>query len=184
MIRTNEDSHAGAASCSEKESEKRKMKHVLKTIVLVMLLAVMMTGVAAAETNLLTITSQPGNKRAAAGSTATFTVEATTSATSISYQWQFRKDANSSWAPSAQSGNKTATLSVAATAGLNGYQFRCVIQDNQGSVVNSNAATLYIIPKITTQPAGKTVYGSRKYYHPVSEEVTSLCRSAVDLQLI
>ena len=160
------------------------MKHVLKTIVLVMLLAVMMTGVAAAETNLLTITSQPGNKRAAAGSTATFTVEATTSATSISYQWQFRKDANSSWAPSAQSGNKTATLSVAATAGLNGYQFRCVIQDNQGSVVNSNAATLYIIPKITTQPVGKTVYGSRKYYHPVSEEVTSLCRSAVDLQLI
>ena len=133
------------------------MKHVLKTVVLVMLLAVMMTGVAAAETNLLTITSQPANKSVAAGSTAQFTVEATTSASSISYQWQFRKDANSSWAPSAQSGNKTATLSVSATNGLNGYQFRCVVKDSQGSVVNSDAATLYIIPKITTQPVGKTV---------------------------
>ena len=133
------------------------MKHVLKLFAIVLLLAVMMTGVAAAETNLLTITSQPANKRVAAGSTATFTVEATTSATSNSYQWQFRKDANSSWAPSAQSGNKSATLYEAATAGLNGFQFRCVISDSQGSVVNSNAATLYIIPKITTQPAGKTV---------------------------
>ena len=102
------------------------MKHVLKMVGIALLLLIMMVGVAGADTAGLTITSQPANKSVAAGSTAKFTVEATTPATAISYLWQFRENANSAWAPSAQTGNKTATLSVSATNGLNGYQFRCV----------------------------------------------------------
>ena len=102
------------------------------------------------------ITSHPANKSVTAGSTANFSVTAAGAGT-LTYQWQYRKDASSSWAASAQSGNKTATLSVAATAGLNGYQFRCVIKDGGGRTVYTNPATLYIIPKITTQPVSKTV---------------------------
>ena len=133
------------------------MKHVLKLLGIMMLLLVVMTGAAAAATDVLTITSQPVNKSVVAGSTVKFAVTAETPATSISYQWQYRKDASSAWAPSAQSGNKTATLYVSATAGLNGYQFRCMVKDSNGSTVYSDAATLNIIPKITTQPVSKTV---------------------------
>ena len=133
------------------------MKHVRKLLGIMMLLLVVMTGAAAAATDVLTITSQPVNKSVVAGSTVKFAVTAETPATSINYQWQYRKDASSAWAPSAQSGNKTATLYVSATAGLNGYQFRCMVKDSNGSTVYSDAATLNIIPKITTQPVSKTV---------------------------
>ncbi len=132
------------------------MKRVWKLFGIVILLLIVMTGVATATTDLLRITSQPTNKSVTAGSTATFSVTATTPATSIHYQWQYRKDANSAWAPSAQSGNKTDMLSVAATNGLHGYQFRCVVSDSYGTVVNSNVATLYISPRITTQPVSRT----------------------------
>ena len=108
------------------------------------------------------ITTQPADKRVTVGNTAKFTVEATGKAT-LTYQWQYRKNSSCAWADSGQSGNKTATLSVASTAGLHGYQFRCVVTDGNGEKSYSGVATLSIIPKITTQPsnvvatAGKTV---------------------------
>ena len=40
--------------------------------------------------------------------------------------------------------NKTATLKVPVTAARNGYQYRCVITDKYGNVINSNAATLTV----------------------------------------
>ena len=94
-----------------------------------------------------------------AGSTAKFTVAATGKAT-LTYQWQYRKNASSEWANSAQSGNKTATLSVAATAGLNGYQFRCIVTDGNGQKSYTNPVTLSVsqnIPKITKQPESTCV---------------------------
>ncbi|MBP5461026.1 MAG: hypothetical protein J6Y20_02755 [Lachnospiraceae bacterium] len=102
------------------------------------------------------ITSQPADQTAAAGSGAVFTVAATGKAT-LTYQWQYRKNSSASWANSAQSGNKTATLTVATTTGLHGYQFRCCVTDGNGQRSYSNAATLSVKPGITKQPADKTV---------------------------
>ncbi|MBR5348921.1 MAG: beta-galactosidase [Lachnospiraceae bacterium] len=75
----------------------------------------------------------------------------------LAYQWQSRKDASSAWTNSAQSGAKTDTLSVSTTAGLHGWQFRCVVTERSGRKVYSNAVTVTLTPKITTQPAFKTV---------------------------
>ncbi len=97
------------------------------------------------------ILTQPVDMSTTAGSTAKFTVKAFGKGP-LSYQWQSRKNANSSWSNSGQSGAKTATLSVATTAGLNGWQFRCIVKDTNGQSTASNAATLTIVPKITKQP--------------------------------
>ncbi|MBR5659914.1 MAG: hypothetical protein IKX10_11015 [Lachnospiraceae bacterium] len=105
------------------------------------------------------ITSQPVSATVSVGTTAKFTVAATGTGT-LTYQWQSRKNSTSSWSNSGQSGAKTATLSVSAIAGLNGWQFRCIVTDASGQSVASNAATLTVTqaaPKITTQPANKSV---------------------------
>ena len=103
-----------------------------------------------------TITTQPVDKNLLVGSTAKFTVAATGSGT-LTYRWQYRKDASSEWAASGQQGAKTNTLYVSATAGLHGYQFRCVVTDGNGQKAYSNAATLTLKPRITTQPVDKSL---------------------------
>ena len=105
-------------------------------------------------TNPPQITKQPEDKTVTVTSTAKFSVEA--SGAGLNYQWQYRKNASSEWKNSGQSGNKTATLSVATTAGLHGYQFRCIVTDNNGQAI-SNIATLKLKPRITTQPEDTTV---------------------------
>ena len=102
------------------------------------------------------ITVQPKDQSAQVGNIATFTVDATGTGT-LSYQWQSRKDASTAWANSGQSGAKTKTLSVTATAGLHGWQFRCVVTDGNGKSWGSGAATLKVSPKFTTQPKSQTV---------------------------
>ncbi|GEM_PF-6960984 len=98
----------------------------------------------------LAITTQPTNQTVTVGDVATFTVTASGSGT-LTYQWQSRKDNASSWSNSGQSGAKTRTLSVATTAGLNGWQFRCIVKDANGQKT-TNTAVVYVAPKITTQP--------------------------------
>ena len=127
------------------------MKRIVKMLGVVLLMVFVMTGIAAAATT-LKITKQPVTQYAEAGTKAKFTVTATTSATSLSYQWQYRKNSSDTWKNSGQSGNKTATLSVAVTAGLDGYQFRCVVSDSLGQKAYSSAATLYTHLKITSWP--------------------------------
>ena len=102
-----------------------------------------------------TITSQPTNKTVTTGSTATFTVQAKGTGI-LNYQWQSRKDANSAWANSGQSGAKTSTLSVAATPGLDGWQFRCIVTEATGNKVVSDPATLSIKLAITEHPQNIT----------------------------
>ena len=102
------------------------------------------------------ITTWPKDTTAAPGTRAEFTVAATGKGT-LKYQWQYRKNASSEWKTSGQSGNKTATLSVAVTAGLNGYQFRCYVTDGNGQRSYTNTVTLTVSPRITTQPVNQSV---------------------------
>ena len=102
------------------------------------------------------ITTHPVNKNLLVGSTAKFTVAAIGRET-LSYQWQFREDSSKVWADFSQNGNTTDTLFVVATAGLHGYQFRCVVTDGNGQASYSNAATLTLKPRITTQPVDKSL---------------------------
>ena len=89
------------------------------------------------------ITKQPADTSVKAGKQATFTVAATGKAT-LSYQWQSRKNSSSAWSNSGMPGAKTATLKVDTVAGLNGWQFRCVVTDGNGMSWGSRAATLTV----------------------------------------
>ena len=104
----------------------------------------------------LKVTTQPANKYLPAGKTAKFTVKV--SGTGLKYQWQYRTSSKGSWKNASATGNKTATVSVPATATRNGYQYRCKITDKYGNVIYSKAATLKIVTlKITTQPSSVTL---------------------------
>ena len=106
-----------------------------------------------------TITTQPSNKTATAGSSANFSVTATGA---TSYQWQYWKSSTSSWTnvtASDISGAKSATMTVPATSARNGIKYRCKVTNSAGTT-NSNSATLTVTsaskPTITTQPSSKT----------------------------
>jgi hypothetical protein len=87
------------------------------------------------------ITTQPQSVTVAEGGTAKFTVVAT--GTSLTYQWQYQLPGSSTWANSPATGNKTATLSVPATADRNGNKYRCIVKSGSVSTASS-AATLTV----------------------------------------
>ena len=87
------------------------------------------------------ITTQPKSATAAAGATVNFTVKAT--GAGLTYRWQY-KAPDGTWKNSGATGYNTATLTVKPTAGMNGYQYRCVIVDANGTKLISSAATLTV----------------------------------------
>ena len=119
------------------------------------------------------VTAQPANKYLPAGKTAKFTVKA--SGTGLKYQWQYRTSSKGSWKAASATGSKTATLSVAATAARNGWQYRCKITDKYGNVLYSNAAALKIVTlKITTQPASVKLASGKTATFKIAAKGTEL----------
>ena len=109
-----------------------------------------------ATLSVIGFSKQPVDKTVAAGSDAVFSVVAQGS--DLTYQWQYKKP-NGSWSNTGKDGNKTATLTVdAVAASNNGYQYRCRIQDSNGVVAISEAATLTVTTPvtITSQPISVT----------------------------
>ena len=90
------------------------------------------------------ITAQPTNTSVTAGQKAVFTIAATGKGT-LTYQWQSRKNSSTAWVNSGQSGAKTSKLTVQTNAGLNGYQFRCIVTDANGMKNTSNEVTLTVV---------------------------------------
>ena len=113
----------------------------------------------------LAITTQPVSKAVKKGVTAKFTVKP--NGTTVTFQWQFRTSAKAAWKNSAATGSKTKTLSVPATVGRNGYQYRCRIKDSEGNTVYSNTVTLHVLA-IKTQPVSKTVLAGKTAKFTVS----------------
>lgn len=105
-----------------------------------------------------TINTHPSNQSVTEGATATFSVAATASAGSLSYQWQL--DSGSGFAN--VSGATSSSYTTPATVlGDSGDQYRCNVTDSNGTVT-SNAATLTVNasptgPTIDTQPSNQTV---------------------------
>ncbi|MBR5658615.1 MAG: hypothetical protein IKX10_04385 [Lachnospiraceae bacterium] len=113
------------------------------------------------------VTKQPADAYAPAGSTAKFTVTASGKA-NLTYQWQSRKDSNSAWSNSGQSGAKTQTLSVAVLEGLNRWQFRCVVTDGNGNKTYSDPAVLLTKFGIIHQPMDKKARAGTQGYFTIS----------------
>ena len=102
------------------------------------------------------VTTQPTSKTVDANTSVSFTVKA--SGGNLKYQWQYRTSSSGSWKNSGFASAKKATLSFTTQAKYNGYQYRCVIKNQAGSVT-TNTVTLTIKgkPTILTQPTSKNV---------------------------
>ena len=83
------------------------------------------------------ITAQPQNYVGAVNSTAKFTVAAT--GDGLTYQWQYSDDNGATWLASSI---KSATYSAKFTADKNGRMVRCIVTDENGNTVTSNAASM------------------------------------------
>ncbi len=97
------------------------------------------------------VQKQPANLSATVGTAAKFTVSAVGVGT-LTYQWQYNK--GDGWKNSNGTGAKTATLTISTAAGYNGYQYRCIVTDENGRTATSSAAKLTVKTAITAQPAG------------------------------
>jgi hypothetical protein len=118
------------------------------------------TGVALLTVNTApALGSQPVNTIVCAGSNATFSVAAV--GTALTYQWEMNDGTGWTNVPAAApySGVNSNTLTItAATAAMNGYQFRLDIAGTCAPAITTNAATLSVnfAPYITIQPASST----------------------------
>ena len=88
------------------------------------------------------VLTQPVSAEVKDGSQATFTVSAT--GDGLTYQWQLCYAGDDTFRTCTFPGADTATLTVDATKARNGYSFRCVITDEHGNSVTSDAAKLTI----------------------------------------
>lgn len=92
------------------------------------------------------ITSQPISTVAGVGGKAKFSV--TAKGSGLKYQWQYRASATAKWTNATGTGNKTANLTVSATAARNGYQYRCVITSGSTKHYSASATLFAVQPKI------------------------------------
>ena len=88
-----------------------------------------------------TITSQPISQTVEEGDPATFTI--TASGNDLQYLWQKSADKGISWIEADGAATEATYAIEAATTGMNGLQYRCVVWNDAGSV-NSDAATLTV----------------------------------------
>ncbi|MDB6058394.1 MAG: multidomain protein with s-layer y region, glug motif, ig motif, i-set domain, partial [Verrucomicrobiales bacterium] len=98
-----------------------------------------------------TITSQPANKTATAGTTAAFSVAATSPST-LRYQWQ--KDGAKLVNGGNVSGATTATLSLTSVASSDAAFYRCIVLNNSSYTISSTAGLTVgtVGPSIATRP--------------------------------
>ena len=125
-----------------------------------------------------TLTAQPSDAQATAGSAARFSVTvASDGGTAVSYQWQRSNDNGATWAAIAGATADNYTLAAPATSD-NGSQFRAVV--SRGSVsATSSAATLRVAAavspaQITVQPATQSVVAGAAANFAVTATGTAL----------
>ena len=112
----------------------------------------------AAESS-VTITSQPEDVHITAAKNVTFSVAATTSAASLSYQWEYSKDGGKSWIKVIKNGT-SASYTTSGSQARNGWLFRCAVTGGNDTVRSETAAIIFgeeNVLKITSQPQDVTI---------------------------
>ncbi|MBK7433387.1 MAG: DUF11 domain-containing protein [Chitinophagaceae bacterium] len=105
------------------------------------------------------VTSQPANTTVCPAANASFTIAAAGDPT-LTYQWQESTNGGGTWNNVTNggiySGATTVTLNLTGvTAGMNNYQYRCVVTNTCPPAATSNAAVLTVTapPTISAHPA-------------------------------
>ncbi len=100
----------------------------------------------------IAIMTQPKDVTVVEGAEATFTVEATGDA--VTYQWYSRTSAAGSW--TAVKGATANTLTLVASADMDGWQYRCLLK-NADSEIATDTATLYVREHVPGEPVRENV---------------------------
>ncbi len=104
----------------------------------------------------ISIISQPQNVSLTNGTSATFSVSATTPGTGLSYQWQSSPD-GTNWTNVSGATSASYALSGITETGYSGLRYRCIVSSSGYPDATSNAAALAVAPiTVTTQPASQT----------------------------
>ena len=90
----------------------------------------------------LAISQQPEDATVPVGQYATFTVAA--EGEGLTYQWQTQLAGKTTWSDTRFSGYNTDTLSFKALKSYDGRKYRCVVTDENGQTVESEAALLTV----------------------------------------
>lgn len=124
-----------------------------------------------------TVTADPSDDVICESNNVTFSVTATGS--NLTYQWQ--EDQGSGYNNLANGGvysnATTTTLSItAATSGMDGYKYRCEVDNSECSADQSNEATLTVqtAPSVTADPSDDTICESDNTSFSVTATGTSL----------
>jgi len=132
----------------------------------------------------ISIISQPQNVSLTNGTSATFSVSATTPGTGLAYQWQSSPD-GTNWTSIGSATSASYALSGITETGNTGYRYRCIVSSSGYTDATSNAATLTVAPiSVTTQPSSQTgspVAGTTPNY---SASFTSAASSPAGAPLI
>jgi len=114
------------------------------------------------EYNVPSITGQPVAQTICEGNNTSFSI--TTPGAGLTYQWQLSTDGGSTWTNQADGGvysnMTTATMNITnASAGMNSYQYHCVVSGTYTLAAISDAATLTVnpLPNITATPSSQTI---------------------------
>ncbi len=122
----------------------------------------------------ITVTTQPEDVTAEKGSSAAFTVEATSNlGETLTYRWQYQTASGTSWSSCTATtgeGYNTSSVTLKANTGRDGYSYRCKITDESGNTVYSSAATLTVTTPVVTDPITVTAQ---------PEDVTAVKASSV-----
>ncbi len=88
----------------------------------------------------LALVTNPVDSAVALDESATFTVQA--EGEGLHYQWMYSNNGGASWCKSTLPGSTTETVTVAMKAFRAGQQYKCVVTDASGNIVESAAAKL------------------------------------------
>ena len=92
----------------------------------------------------INITTQPQNAAVIEGATATFTIAATITSDSITYQWQISTNGGGAWSNINGANGSSYTTPATTYPTTPSEQFRCVLTNPAATTVTSTAATLTV----------------------------------------
>ncbi|MBS1773996.1 MAG: T9SS type A sorting domain-containing protein [Bacteroidetes bacterium] len=122
------------------------------------------------------ITTNPSNSTVCSPATTSFTVAASNSPTSYTWQVNSGSGYTNILNGGVYSNATTATLNISNTTGLNGYLYRAIATNADGSSSPSSAATLTvnIAPTVTTNPSNASANPGNNTSFTVTASGTSL----------
>ena len=114
---------------------------------------------------------------ASKGTKVYYTAEVTDTVGDVTYQWQKSADGQTGWANSAQSGNKTAKMTITGQQSLIDLYYRCRVRDDNGYWYSDPVKVTWMDPPVITAAADREIAVAGQLVH-FDAEVTGVTENA------